>query len=207
MKSLQIDTIANRLTLLRMFAVPFVVYFLSRETFSANVIAVVIFSLAALTDLLDGHIARQDKTVTIFGKLMDPLADKFLVVVTLIQLQALGRIEAILVMILVCREMAVSSLRAIAGSEGLVIAAEAGGKIKVTTQMIGIPFLMLYVDFWGISSYLIGIILLYLSVSLSLISLSKYAIDFFKVLQKKYQSRRKRFRKRKGFRRRRKSLD
>lgn len=184
--ALTFDTPPNRLTLLRMAAVPAVIYFLTWKTFQGDIIACVIFSLAAITDWFDGYLARAYQSVTIFGKLMDPLADKFLVVSTLIMLQELGRIHPFLVMVLICREMGITSLRALASSEGVIIAAGSGGKWKAALQMIAIPFLIVSVNlFGGVSADLIGTWLMYISVFLSLTSASTYVIEFFRGLKEK----------------------
>lgn len=169
-----------------MLAVPLVIYFLSWKTFNGDVAACVMFSLAAITDWFDGYLARAYKAVTIFGKLMDPLADKFLVVGTLIILQNLGRIHPYLVIVLICREMGITSLRALASSEGVIIEAGKGGKWKAALQMIAIPFLIIQVKLFDlISCDLIGTVLIYLSVGLSLTSASTYVVDFFKGLREK----------------------
>ncbi|RZA06743.1 MAG: CDP-diacylglycerol--glycerol-3-phosphate 3-phosphatidyltransferase [Proteobacteria bacterium] len=184
--ALTFDTPPNRLTVLRMIAVPGVVYFLSWRTFQGDLSACVLFSLAAITDWFDGYLARAYKSVTIFGKLMDPLADKFLVVSTLIMLQHLSRIHPYLVMVLICREMGITSLRALASSEGVIIAAGKGGKYKAALQMVAIPFLILQISLFGVvSSDAVGTVLMYASVALSLSSASTYAIDFFRGLKEK----------------------
>lgn len=188
--ALTFDTPPNRLTLLRMVAVPGVVYFLSKQNFSSDIVAAVIFILAAITDYFDGYLARAYKAVTIFGKLMDPLADKFLVVGALIMLQQVGRIHPYLVILLICREMGITSLRALAAGEGVIISAGSGGKWKAAIQMIAIPFLIVYVDLFGIvPCKLIGNILLYISVALSLSSASTYVIDFFRSLKQQLRQR------------------
>ncbi len=185
-ESLVFDNAPNRLTLLRMIAVPAVVYFLSWRTLNGDLIACVLFSLAALTDWLDGYVARAYKAVTIYGKLMDPLADKFLVVSTLIMLQHLGRIHPYMVMVLICREMGITSLRALASAEGVIIAAGSGGKWKAALQMIAIPFLIIKITVFGvIDCDLIGTILIYISLALSLSSALTYVVDFFKGLKEK----------------------
>jgi CDP-diacylglycerol--glycerol-3-phosphate 3-phosphatidyltransferase len=184
--ALTFDTPPNRLTLLRMLAVPAVIYFLTWKTFQGDLIACVIFSLAAITDWFDGYLARAYQSVTIFGKLMDPLADKFLVVSTLIMLQDLGRIHPFLVMVLICREMGITSLRALASSEGVIIAAGSGGKWKAALQMIAIPFLIVHVKLFGvIPADFVGTWLMYISVFLSLTSASTYVIEFFRGLKEK----------------------
>lgn len=184
--ALTFDTPPNRLTLLRMVSVPAVVYFLSWRTMGGDVTACVLFSLAAITDWFDGYLARTYKSETIFGKLMDPLADKFLVVATLIMLQHLGRIDPILVMVLICREMGITSLRALASSEGVIISAGPGGKWKAALQMIAIPFLLVDISLFGlVGSQIVGTWLMYVSVFLSLTSASTYVIDFFRELKEK----------------------
>lgn len=181
--ALTFDTVPNRLTVLRMFCVPGVVYCMSRQIFNFDIAAAVLFSLAAITDYFDGHIARTYKTVTIFGKLMDPLADKFLVLGALIMLQQLGRTHYLLVMILIFREMAITSLRALASAEGVIIAAGTGGKWKAALQMVAIPFLIIdRTLFTYFDCHFIGMILLSISVGLSLTSAASYAWDFYKEL-------------------------
>ncbi len=188
--ALTIDTTPNRLTFARMVAVPLVIVLLAQREFHYDIIATVVFIAAAITDYYDGYLARQLNSVTIYGKLLDPLADKFLVVVVLIQLQALERIAPWLVMILICREMTISSLRALASAEGVIIAAGKGGKWKAAIQMIGLQFLMVNVPLFGFfPTHTVGMVLLYISVVLSLSSLSTYAIAFFRELQRKRKER------------------
>ncbi len=188
--ALTFDTPPNRLTLLRMATVPAVVYFLTWKTLQGDVIACVVFSLAAITDWFDGYLARAYQSVTIFGKLMDPLADKFLVVSTLIMLQELDRIHPFLVMVLICREMGITSLRALASAEGVIIAAGSGGKWKAALQMIAIPFLIVHVPLFEVfPTQLVGTWLMYISVFLSLSSASTYAIDFFRGLREKLKAK------------------
>jgi CDP-diacylglycerol--glycerol-3-phosphate 3-phosphatidyltransferase len=188
--ALTFDTPPNRLTLLRMLAVPAVVYFLTWKTLQGDVIACVVFSLAAITDWFDGYLARAYQSVTIFGKLMDPLADKFLVVSTLIMLQELDRIHPYLVMVLICREMGITSLRALASAEGVIIAAGSGGKWKAALQMIAIPFLIVHVPLFAVfPTQMVGTWLMYISVFLSLSSASTYAIDFFRGLKEKLKTK------------------
>lgn len=184
------DNAPNRLTLLRMAAVPLVVYFLSWRTLNGDISACVVFSLAAITDWLDGYVARAYKAVTIYGKLMDPLADKFLVVSTLIMLQHLGRIHPYMVMVLICREMGITSLRALASAEGVIIAAGSGGKWKAALQMVAIPFLIIKITLFGfVDCDLIGTVLIYISLALSLSSALTYVVDFFKGLKEKLRAK------------------
>jgi CDP-diacylglycerol--glycerol-3-phosphate 3-phosphatidyltransferase len=156
----------------------------------------VIFGLAGLTDFLDGYYARKLKLETVYGKLMDPLADKFLVICTLIMLQHMGRMHPYIVMLLVSRELTITGLRALASAEGVIVAASQGGKWKTATQMAAIPMLMLK-DFsteflGGFPLFEIGVALTYISIGLSLWSAKDYMVGFFKGLKIAHAARRER---------------
>src|SRR6185295_13008870 len=113
----------NVLTLLRVLAVPVIVVALLDETPNGDALAAGVFALAALTDGLDGYIARRRRDVTTFGKLMDPLADKVLIIAALVSLVSLGRLAAWVAMVIIARELAVTALRTIAAEQGVVLAA------------------------------------------------------------------------------------
>jgi len=130
--------ISNFLTLVRLLAVPVLVVALLGETPDGDVIAAVVFALAALTDGVDGYIARRRREVTNFGKLMDPLADKLLVVAALVALVSLDRLAAWVAMVIIARELAVTGLRSLAAEQGAVIAASWLGKIKTLLQVTAI---------------------------------------------------------------------
>lgn len=135
----------NKLTLLRIVLVPFFVFFmLAGESGALRLAALVVFVVASLTDMLDGKIARKYNLITNFGKLMDPLADKVLVMSAMICFVALGYAPAWVVIVILTREFLVTSLRLIAAGEGLVIAADNWGKIKTVTQM----FWVIWTVFW-----------------------------------------------------------
>ncbi len=125
----------NFLTLLRIIAVPVVVVALLGETPNGDALGAAVFALAALTDGLDGYFARSRDSVTTFGKLMDPLADKLLVTAALISLVSLHRLEPWVAMVIIAREIAVTGLRAIAAERGVVIAASWMGKAKTVLQV------------------------------------------------------------------------
>ena len=130
----------NKLTMGRIFAIPaFIVVFLM----DYRIAAAVIFILAALTDMLDGHIARKHNLVTNFGKLMDPLADKLLVMSALICMVEVGDVAGWMVVVILGREFIITGMRQVAAAQGIVIAAGTTGKIKTITQMIAIPLLIL----------------------------------------------------------------
>lgn len=135
--------LANKLTVLRMILVPvFLIFIYFNNIPYASVIALVIFIIASVTDKLDGHIARSRNMITNFGKFMDPLADKLLVVSALIGLMNYDLVPGWIVIVIIAREFAVSGLRMIAASEGLVIAAGWWGKVKTVTQMAAIMSLL-----------------------------------------------------------------
>ncbi|HEX2391942.1 MAG TPA: CDP-diacylglycerol--glycerol-3-phosphate 3-phosphatidyltransferase [Solirubrobacterales bacterium] len=128
----------NALTLLRILAVPVVVVALLGETPNGDALAAGVFALAALTDGLDGYFARSRGSVTTFGKLMDPLADKLLVTAALVSLVSLDRLEAWIAMVIIAREVAVTILRTIAAERGIVIAASWLGKAKTVLQIAAV---------------------------------------------------------------------
>jgi CDP-diacylglycerol--glycerol-3-phosphate 3-phosphatidyltransferase len=130
--------IPNALTMLRILAVPVVVVALLAEVPDGDLIAGVVFALAALTDGLDGYIARRRDSVTTFGKLMEPLADKLLIVAALVSLVALDRLEAWIAMVIIAREIAVTGLRAVAVEQGVVISASWLGKVKTALQIAAV---------------------------------------------------------------------
>ena len=128
----------NALTMLRILAVPVVVVALLVEMPNGDIIAAAVFAAAALTDGLDGYIARSRNSITTFGKLMDPLADKLLIIGALVSLVSLGRLEAWVAMVIIAREVAVTILRTIAAERGLVIAASWLGKAKTVLQIAAV---------------------------------------------------------------------
>ena len=155
--------IPNVLTLLRILAVPVLVVALLEETPDGDVIAAAVFALAALTDGLDGYIARRRSEVTTFGKLMDPLADK------LLSLVSLDRLAAWVAMVIIAREFAVTGLRSVAAEQGVVIAASWLGKAKTLLQVAAIICLIAFYP-----SPVWVDVLLYLAVAMTLISGADY---------------------------------
>jgi CDP-diacylglycerol--glycerol-3-phosphate 3-phosphatidyltransferase len=134
----------NVLTLLRVLAVPVIVVALLDETPNGDALAAGVFALAALTDGLDGYIARRRRDVTTFGKLMDPLADKVLIIAALVSLVSLGRLAAWVAMVIIARELAVTGLRTVAAEQGVVIAASWLGKVKTALQVAAVFALIIW---------------------------------------------------------------
>jgi CDP-diacylglycerol---glycerol-3-phosphate 3-phosphatidyltransferase len=128
----------NALTLLRILAVPVVVVALLEESPNGDALAAGVFALAAATDGLDGYFARSRDSITTFGKLMDPLADKLLIIGALLSLVSLGRLSAWVAMVIIAREVAVTILRTIAAERGIVIAASWLGKLKTVLQIAAV---------------------------------------------------------------------
>lgn len=143
---MKVWNLPNVLSLSRVFLAPMVMVFLTlRGQFGnifglpfGDILAGLVFTIAALTDTFDGYIARKHGMVTNLGKLIDPLADKILVIAALISLVQLQRLPAWIVVVIISREFFVTGLRMIAASEGIVISASRGGKIKTVTQIIAI---------------------------------------------------------------------
>ena len=134
----------NVLTLLRILAVPVIVVALLGETPNGDALAAGVFALAALTDGLDGYIARRRDDETVFGKLMDPLADKLLIVAALVSLVSLERLAGWVAMVIIARELAVTGLRAVAAERGVVIAASWLGKVKTLLQVAAVFALIIW---------------------------------------------------------------
>ena len=156
----------NRLTMLRILLVPFIVLCFYLPPAWGMWIAVVLFIAAAVTDTLDGRYARAHNQVTDFGKFMDPIADKLLVNAVLILLTAQGQVHPVVTILFIAREFAISGLRLVAAGKGVVLAAGNLGKIKTTLQDIALPFLMVG-QVWK-PFRIVGGILLYLSLFMSL---------------------------------------
>ena len=173
----------NKLTTFRVILIPFFVFFLLAPYFEGygNYIALVIFIVASLTDFLDGKIARKYNLVTNFGKFMDPLADKLLVCSALICLIALDRIPAWIVIVIISREFIISGFRLIAADNGVVIAASYWGKFKTVSQMFMI--IVLIADLGGVFD-VIGTVLIWLSLVLTVVSLVDYVAKNVQVLTK-----------------------
>ena len=173
----------NKLTLLRVFMVPFFVILLLAwpDLFLMRVIADIIFIAASITDFLDGYIARSRNLITNFGKFMDPLADKLLVVSAMICLTSLGWLPAWFTIIVVAREFFISGFRLIAVENGKVIAAGWWGKFKTAFSMIMIIVMVLHIDNPVI--YVIEQILMWVSLALTVISMIDYVVKNREVLK------------------------
>lgn len=175
--------LANKLTILRILMIPLFMIVALSDMANAHLYATGIFVLASFTDFLDGYIARNYNMVTKLGKFMDPLADKLLVTAALVCLVQMGDLSSYVVVIILSREFIVSIFRAVAASEGIVIAASMWGKLKTNSQMIGIVLLLLKnypFSMWNIP---MDTIFVWIMTILTIISGADYIIKNKQVLQ------------------------
>ena len=163
----------NKLTILRVILIPFFVVFMLFDITGAadKWIALVIFCVASLTDMLDGKIARKYNLVTNFGKFMDPLADKLLVCTALICLTSMNRLNVIVVLVIIAREFIISGFRLVASDNGIVIAASYWGKFKTVSQMALI--IVLIMDLGGVWN-VVGTVLTWVALILTVVSRIDY---------------------------------
>jgi CDP-diacylglycerol--glycerol-3-phosphate 3-phosphatidyltransferase len=174
--------VPNLLTLTRILLIPvFVVLFATPDP-HRSIIAAIVFAVAAVTDLLDGYLARRSGQVTKLGKLLDPIADKLLVLSALILLVNVDRVSALVAILIIAREVAVTGIRAIAATEGMIIAAETTGKYKMALQVIAIVLLILEGTALSVlgNLHLAGIVTLYLSLILGYVSGAQYVWSFWR---------------------------
>ncbi|HIX99573.1 CDP-diacylglycerol--glycerol-3-phosphate 3-phosphatidyltransferase [Faecalicatena contorta] len=173
----------NKLTVLRVIMVPFFVFFMLTD-FAGDAgkwIALVLFCLASLTDMLDGKIARARNLVTNFGKFMDPLADKLLVCSAMICLIPAGKLPAWVVIVIIAREFIISGFRLVAADSGIVIAASYWGKFKTVSQMFMV--IVLIADLGGVFDT-VGTVLIWIALILTVVSLIDYIAKNVEVLTK-----------------------
>lgn len=183
-------TLPNFLTFFRIAIIPVLVYLLTFTGNTASILAALLFLVASLTDYLDGYLARRNHTVSNLGKILDPLADKLMIVAVLIMLAAMDRaaepeVPAWLVVIVVAREIAVTVLRGIALSEGIVMEAEELGKYKFILQVFAVFALMVHYRHWGIDFYTVGVYCLLLATVSALRTGVDYHVKFFRLLQQR----------------------
>ena len=191
----------NKLTLLRIIIVPIIVVipffkvlnetilFTINNSFSityfslAQALVLFFFIVASITDYLDGHLARKNNQITDFGKLMDPLADKILVVATLIVLLEWGRMYGWAIILIVAREFLVTGIRQLGVAKGTVIAASYFGKAKTVTQMITIIYLLVFAPNFDSVTGIIGFVLIILATLLTIASGLDYVIKNRNLIQ------------------------
>ena len=172
----------NLLTLSRILLIPVFVLLFWTPTPGRSLAAAVVFVIAAVTDLLDGYLARRRSQVTKLGRLLDPIADKLLVLSGPILLVQLQRVAAVVAILIIAREVAVTGVRAIAASQGIVLSAETIGKYKMVAQVVAIVLLILEDGIvpaaWNL--HLVGTVVLYAALALALISGGRYLLSFWR---------------------------
>lgn len=173
--------IPNILTVLRIVLIPVFVgiFYLPADMISAhlaNLTATIVFALATVTDWLDGYLARRLNQTSAFGAFLDPVADKLMVAAALIVLVEFDRVGAIIALIIIGREIAISALREwmAALGEGKSVGVAMIGKLKTGFQMAAIMFLLYYDQLWILDTYLVGTILIYIAAFLTLLSMAYY---------------------------------
>ena len=172
----QIMNLPNGLSVVRVLAIPFIISMLFCPGRTYQVITALLFLAAAITDTLDGYLARRRGLVTTIGKFLDPLADKLLIVTSLIALIPARGIPFWMVIVIVGREIAVTGLRGIAVSQDMVIQASAWGKYKTVFEVASISFLILDGDPFSIGFLQVGMILLWIAMILAVFS----GVDYFR---------------------------
>lgn len=167
------------LTFSRIILIPFFVLI----TPESPLLGIGIFLIASATDFLDGYLARRSGQITKFGIILDPIADKFLVISALILLVDMVRLSAWVAIIIIVREFVVTALRVVALSKDIVIPAETGGKLKTVAQMTSIILLLLPGGIGSLDFYDAGIVLMYVALVLALVSGIKYTVSFWRQVQ------------------------
>jgi CDP-diacylglycerol--glycerol-3-phosphate 3-phosphatidyltransferase len=174
--TLNIPTI---LTFSRIVLIPFFVLITPRSPF----LGIAIFLIASLTDFLDGYLARRSGQITKFGILLDPIADKFLVISALILLVDMVKLPAWVAIVVIVREFVVTTLRVVALSKSIVMPAEAAGKLKTAAQMTSIILLLMPGGIGDLDFYDVGLVLMYVSVVLAVVSGVRYTVSFWRQIQ------------------------
>ncbi len=175
----------NLLTLSRILLVPFILVGMAYATRWSCFFACLGFAVAAFTDFIDGRLARSGNQITRLGKFLDPLADKVLVCSVLIMLVNLQITAAWVAIVIICRDILVTGLRAIAADEGVVIAADRFGKLKTILQMCALAPLILRYKWFGIPMQEMGIFLLYIALALTVFSGCNYFLSFSRIWREK----------------------
>lgn len=184
----------NILTMLRIAAIPLLAGLLLSPSREAGFWAAAVFAVASITDWLDGYLARRMGIVTVFGKFLDPIADKLIVMAAMIMILPFGRVPAWIVLVILGREIIITGLRGIASSEGIVIQASDLGKFKTIFQIVAILGLLLHYEynwFFGIAHPLlhvnmhnVGMFYLWIATALTVWSGVDYLAKFVKVIAK-----------------------
>ena len=166
--------------MLRIGVIPVLFFLLLSPGKVMSLVIAILFIAAALTDLLDGYIARKYQIVTTMGKFLDPIADKLIVNTAMIMMIPISRIPAWIVAVIVIRDFAVDGIRNIASSNGIVIQASPLGKRKTLCQIFAVSALMIHYPFIGADAHAVGMVILYIALILTVVSGTEYFVKFYR---------------------------
>lgn len=176
----EILNLPNSITLLRIAVIPVLFLVLLRPGRTLSLVIAVLFVIAALTDLLDGYIARRYEIVTKTGKLLDPIADKMIISTAMILMIPIGRIPAWIVAIIIMRDFVIDGIRHVASAGGHVIQASTLAKQKTVSQVAAVTALIIHYPLFGADAHAVGIFILYISLFLTLWSGLDYLVKFYR---------------------------
>jgi CDP-diacylglycerol--glycerol-3-phosphate 3-phosphatidyltransferase len=186
-------TLPNILSLSRVFIIPFIVVLFEiiryMDPFNTTMLeqisfmCAVLFSIGGLTDFFDGYFARKYQGVTNLGKLLDPITDKLLISTTMIMLVSINRLHAWIVVLIIGREIAVTGLRALTASSGIIIPASLEGKYKMTFQIVAVIGLLIHYTYFGVNFQRVGMLFIWIALFVTLWSGMNYFINFSKTLK------------------------
>jgi CDP-diacylglycerol---glycerol-3-phosphate 3-phosphatidyltransferase len=176
----EVFNLPNTITMLRIGVIPVLFCLLISPGPAMSLVIAILFIAAALTDLLDGYIARRYEIVTTMGKFLDPIADKLIVNTAMILLIPIGRIPAWIVAIIIIRDFSVDGIRNIASSDGMVIQASPLGKRKTLCQIFAVSALMIHYPIFGADAHTVGMVILYIALVLTVTSGVDYFFKFYR---------------------------
>ncbi|SEM14975.1 CDP-diacylglycerol--glycerol-3-phosphate 3-phosphatidyltransferase [Syntrophus gentianae] len=176
----KIFNLPNIITMVRIGVIPILFFLLTSPDLTWSLVIAFLFLAAALTDFLDGYIARKYEIITKMGQFLDPIADKLIVNTAMILMIPIGRIPAWVVAITIIRDIAVDGMRSIASGEGRVIDASALGKKKTLCQTMAVIALIIHYPFWGIDAHAVGMVTLYIALFFTVYSGLDYFAKFYR---------------------------
>jgi len=176
----EVFNLPNTISMLRIGVIPVLFFLLLSPGKVMSLVIAILFIAAALTDLLDGYIARKYQIVTTMGKFLDPIADKLIVNTAMIMMIPISRIPAWIVAVIVIRDFAVDGIRNIASSNGIVIQASPLGKRKTLCQIFAVSALMIHYPFIGADAHAVGMVILYIALILTVVSGTEYFVKFYR---------------------------
>ena len=170
----------NTITMLRVGIIPVLFFLLLDPGYAWSLVIALLFILAGLTDLIDGYVARKYHIVTNIGKFLDPIADKLIVNTAMILMIPIGRIPAWIVATIIIRDFIIDGLRTIATSEGVIIEASKLGKRKTLCQIFAVSALMIHYPLFGANAHVVGMVILYIALWLTIHSGIDYIVMFYR---------------------------